>query len=95
MSLLNYYKSLLHLRKSHESFYAGAYANVDNENPSVFTFTRGTGAGEVMVAANLSDQPQTFQLKNGHKYKLIFGVPTVHNDNVELKPYEVSVWNVK
>lgn len=56
-SLLNHYRTLIHLREAHPALRIGDMLLVDSSDPQVFAFLR-QGEGEtVLVVVNLSDQP--------------------------------------
>lgn len=95
-SLLNHYKGILKLRASNEALTSGNYAVYENENNSVFSFTRNTGSKSVLVVANLSDQVQTFQFKDAPgALKAIYGDGKKTGDRTELKPYQLAVWEIR
>ena len=59
-SILNFYKSLLTLRRTEPSLVSGGYATINPDDPHVFSFLRhylGRGRS-VLVALNMSAQPQ-------------------------------------
>ena len=59
-SLLNFYKSLLRLRRAEPALRFGDYLTVNGEDPHVFSFLRTPPEGRsVLVALNMSDHKQT------------------------------------
>ncbi len=94
-SLLNHYKQLLKLRAAHPALATGTYAYFPSDNESVFSFSRTSATQRIVVAANLSDQPQsiTFQESKGTFRSVGKQVPVAKN-RFELKPYEWAVWEV-
>ena len=65
-SLLNYYKTLIRLRKQDTQLREGKFVGVDVNNPYVLSFLRKTPDGKaVLVSLNLSaaEQKPTFDLK--------------------------------
>jgi len=70
-SLWNHYKKIIALRNSHEALAKGAYKSVMNQNDHVFTFLREGTKQKIVVAVNLSDEPQrailTFPLEAEYK----------------------------
>ena len=62
-SLLNFYKSLLHLRHTETALLFGDYAALNPDDPNVFSFLRkvpkGTEGRTLLVALNMSNQPRT------------------------------------
>src|SRR4051812_6051530 len=64
-SLLNYYKSLLRLRKENSALRDGQFALVDGANPDVLSFLHKNLAGKsVLVSLNFSANPQTVDLNS-------------------------------
>ncbi len=62
-SLLNYYKTLIHLRKENAQLRDGDYIGVDENNNSVFSYMRKTSDGKaVVVAMNFTSSQQTVNL---------------------------------
>ncbi|MEJ2006861.1 MAG: alpha-glucosidase [Acidobacteriota bacterium] len=66
-SLLNWYRTLIALRRSNPALYSGANIMVDTKNPDVLSFLRKNTSGgpSVLVAMNFTDKPHTvsFNLK--------------------------------
>ncbi|MEO6850157.1 MAG: alpha-amylase family glycosyl hydrolase, partial [Mucilaginibacter sp.] len=58
-SLYNFYRSLLHIRKSHVALGTGRFKNLENDNPEVFSFTRYHSKKAVVVVVNLSGELQS------------------------------------
>jgi len=66
-SLLNWYKALIHLKKTNPAFAEGDDTMLDPNNPSVLTWERQTsGEPPVVVAVNFTAQPQTINLIGPH-----------------------------
>ncbi len=57
-SILNFYKKLLELRRSNAAIRDGSYVTVNPEDPNVLSFLRKVASGSVLVALNMSAQPQ-------------------------------------
>ncbi|WP_210133682.1 alpha-glucosidase [Staphylococcus sp. GDY8P131P] len=92
-SILNFYKSLINLKKSHDIFSYGIFNLVDPDNSQIFAYTRELGNQMVLVVGNLTDKkatlnyPINFKQENIllHNYKHSF--PDVEN----IQPYESFV----
>ncbi|MDR6783201.1 alpha-amylase [Pedobacter africanus] len=69
-SLWNFYRHLTGLRKENPAFINGVYATLQNDNKDVYTFSRGQGKEKVIVAVNLSDREQQFNVENAGAGKL-------------------------
>jgi alpha-amylase len=106
-SLWNYYKTLIHLRRSNHAIGLGKYQTLQNNNDQVVTFLRYMDNHAVVVAVNLSDTAQqaTITTTDAHvkiadkKVNSILGDATVKADAgniiVELPADGVSVIEVK
>jgi len=74
----------------------GAYSNTENDNGKVFSFYRAGNDGKVLVILNLSGELQKANFTDGYKkYTTLFGNNTIHKKTIELKPYEIAVFEVK
>jgi alpha-glucosidase len=69
-SLLNYYKTLIRLRKENPALRDGLVKIVDDNNPNVLSFLRQKDGTTVLVALNFSGQPQTVRYDLGGAKKL-------------------------
>lgn len=102
-SLYNYYKKLLKVKRTEDALFNGEYQNVVNSNDNVFSFTRTSDKGKVLVIINLSGEKQMAPLENDgilklDKLKLLLGSPDVKfkrgGRTINLLPYSVQVWKV-
>lgn len=99
-SLWNFYKQLLHLKRTQPSVGLGDYMPTENANNSVFTFVRTYGKEKALVAINLSGEPQDVYFEDLslklQRVKLLLGTPDLNfargGRAVKLPPYGVSVW---
>lgn len=93
-SLFNHYKRLLALRAAHPALAIGTYSVIPNDNGNVFSFARNAADQRMVVAANLSDQPQKviFPAFKGRLRALSGKI--AHTDQFEIKPYECVIWEV-
>ncbi|MCI8277914.1 MAG: alpha-glucosidase [Staphylococcus xylosus] len=92
-SILNFYKSLITLKKSDDIYTYGTFDLVDKHNEQVFAYTRTLNNKKVLIVANLTNQTATFKYDNSinqdnillHNYK---------NEAIDinaLKPFEAFV----
>lgn len=92
-SILNFYKSLITLKKSDDIYTYGTFDLVDKNNEQVFAYTRTLNNKKVLIVANLTNQTATFKYDNSinqdnillHNYK---------NEGIDinaLKPFEAFV----
>jgi alpha-glucosidase len=105
-SLLAWYKSLIRLKKTNESFERGDNQMLDTENTQVLSWTRqAEGAARVVVSVNFTAQPQTVNLTaggaglTGAHLKTLLKTPgaadPVSLDHVELGPFGVYIGEVR
>jgi alpha-glucosidase len=64
-SMLNYYKTLIRLRKQNEAIRNGDFVMLDEKNPSVLSYLRKQGGMVVLVALNCTADPQTVHFDLG------------------------------
>lgn len=98
-SLYNYYRELLHLRKTYPALSSGAYQSITNSNDHVFSFIRQTPYQKILVLINLSATTQSVELNMQEKFKTIKQLsgnasPITSGNNkikASLFPYEARI----
>ncbi|MED3574258.1 glycoside hydrolase family 13 protein [Cytobacillus praedii] len=100
-SILNYYKKMIHLRKSNEIFVYGAYDLVLEEHPSLYAYTRTLGQEKVLVLCNLSEKQVSVDQVEGIIYKrpnlMLANLEVEDHEEtgaIELAPYEARIYKV-
>lgn len=91
-SVLNFYKKLIQLKKSHDIYMYGQFDLIDAENENVFAYTRQLEGKTVVVAGNLTDKQSSLTLPFDIEEDAI----KLHNynsqlDAASLKPFEAFV----
>ena len=91
-SVLNFYKKLIQLKKSHEIYTYGQFDLIDAENENVFAYTRQLEGKTVVVAGNLTDKQSSLTLP----FDIDEDAIKLHNynsqlDSKSLKPFEPFV----
>ncbi|KGJ29518.1 glycoside hydrolase family 13 protein [Staphylococcus haemolyticus] len=91
-SVLNFYKKLIQLKKSHEIYTYGQFDLIDAENENVFAYTRQLEGKTVVVASNLTDKQSSLTLP----FDIDEDAIKLHNynsqlDATSLKPFEAFV----
>jgi glycosidase len=95
-SLFNYYKSMIELKQSNVALADGNYVNAINNNNKVFSFYRTYKNAKVLVAVNLSNEPQTATFENDYsKSNSLYGKASFKKNEIELSPYQLSVFELK
>ena len=100
-SILNFYKKMIQLKKSHDVFTYGEYDLTLDNHPAIYAYTRTLDHEQVLILSNLTDQVVAFELE---KMNLVFDQLMLSNYKVEehepmmkgtLKPYEARVYRIK
>jgi glycosidase len=97
-SLYNWYRKLLTLRKAYSVLQTGDYVALDNTNPQVFSWSRGSSASPAWVVVNLSGQHQQTTLRDVTPAGMhqVFGNATTRAQEqqfvIDLPPYGAGVW---
>jgi alpha-glucosidase len=60
-SILNFYKTLTHLRKTNNTLATGGYISLNRTDPNVLAYLRNGTQSTVVVALNMTDKPQPFK----------------------------------
>ncbi|WP_202808836.1 glycoside hydrolase family 13 protein [Staphylococcus equorum] len=82
-SILNFYKSLIQLKKSHDIFTYGTFNLIDAENEYVFAYIRELDGKRVLVVGNLTDKSATLKFNE-----------TINENNIELHNYKDNKLNL-
>ncbi|MFV8359628.1 glycoside hydrolase family 13 protein [Flavobacterium sp. LS1P3] len=61
-STLNYFRTLVQLRKKEPVFVYGKYTLLDRENPNIFAYTRDLEGKKVLVLLNFSEKESSFNI---------------------------------
>jgi oligo-1,6-glucosidase len=91
-SPLQYFRSLVRLRKDHPVLVYGRYTLLDAANPDVYAYTRDLDGTRMLVLLNFRDRPAraTTGLDLGHATPLVGNYPDPSRTG-ELRPYEAVV----
>ncbi|KOO50725.1 glycoside hydrolase family 13 protein [Priestia koreensis] len=98
-SILNFYKSLIHIRKTNDVLVYGEYDLLHPDHTQLFAYTRTLGDEQALIVCNMSDQEAKFELPeemNVTNQKLLlhnYPVETIESVySFNLKPYETRVY---
>jgi alpha-glucosidase len=105
-SLLNWYRTLIRLKKTIPAFARGANIMLDTDNTSVLSWLRqAPGMPQVVVSANFTAQPQTVDLETPgaglkpERLRTLLKSPGVADpaspDPIELPPFGVYIGQVE
>jgi alpha-glucosidase len=100
-STLNWYRTLIALRRSDPALLEGSYTAFDTQNDKVFSYARKTADRTVVVSLNMTADPQTVSLadeaggKNGKVLASTTGSKTVDLSRLALAPFQAVVVEVQ
>ncbi len=98
-SLLNWYKAVIHLKKSNDALANGDNIMLDQSNPSVLSWIRTSGKNRVLVTINFTAEPQSVNLSTPDiqpkPLATLLKTPGAkdpqNQSNIELGPYGVYI----
>lgn len=82
-SILNFYKSLIQVKKSHDIFTYGTFNLIDAENDRVFAYIRELEGKRVLVVGNLTDKSASLEFNE-----------TINENNIKLHNYKDNKLNL-
>ncbi|GAA5949170.1 hypothetical protein JCM3765_003317 [Sporobolomyces pararoseus] len=93
-SVLNYFRSILKLRKEHKDvFIHGAFEYFQEADPNVFIYAKTSKEGKVaMVVLNFTKEPQTYTLPKGNEKLSVVFENGKDSKNGELAPYGAKIY---
>ena len=94
-SLYSCYKKTIQLKHSNAAIATGNYENASNNNEKVISFYRYNDQEKVLVVINLTDEQQVVRLHQFVKKPIsLLDNKTTFENELSLKPYEITVWKV-
>jgi alpha-glucosidase len=100
-SILEFYKSVLKLRRTNSALRNGDYQAINESNANVLSYLRVYKDKAVIVSLNMSDTPQNIKLEfkpNGFASAIALlatGKSAAKGDQVSLEPYGVFIGEVR
>jgi alpha-glucosidase len=102
-SILNFYRTLIRLRRGSSALLDGDYLSV-GDDPYIFAYRRQSAAQTMIVALNMSNQSRTLRLKQGTlpdasglrlvSSNLNTGKKQITNGQLQLAPFEAVILEV-
>lgn len=93
-SILNYYKSMIQLRKSHEALVYGAYDLILEDHAQVYAYTRTLGDVQFLIVSNLTKESASIE----DLYDLVKDAKIVlsnsDSEGLELAAFEARVYQL-
>jgi alpha-glucosidase len=98
-SLFNWYKALIHLKKSNDALANGENIMLDQSNPSVLSWLRTSGSNRVLITVNFTAVPQVVNLSTPDvqpkPLTTLLKTPgakdPINQSHIELGPYGVYI----
>ena len=99
-SILNFYKSLIRIRKTYTTFIDSKCELILPDHDQIYAYTRIDDKGEFLVICNLTEKEAHFQLDfELDKYEILLSnIENESNGEIEktiLKPYEARLYKLK
>jgi len=95
-SVLNYFKSIVKLRKENPVLVYGKYTLLDKNNPDVYAYTRELNGTTFLILLNFKSKKVTVNAGiDFSKAKLLLSNYTNASNNGALLPYEAAVYELK
>lgn len=82
-SILNFYKSLIQVKKAHDIFTYGTFNLIDAENEHVFAYIRELDGKRVLIVGNLTDKSASLEFYE-----------TINENNIKLHNYKDNKLNL-
>jgi oligo-1,6-glucosidase len=98
-SCLNYFRSMVALRKSHPALVYGKYTLLDKSNPNVYAYTREYEGQKYLIVLNFTSKNAQSAINiNTAGAKLLLGnykdAPKNGKSSISLRPYEALVYKL-
>ncbi len=94
-SVLNYFRKIIKFRKKNPILIYGNYTLVDEENPSVYAYTRELNGNKILVLLNFTTEETSAKTDfDLGKAKVLIGNYPVPSTDGKLKPYEAVIFEL-
>jgi len=99
-SILNYYKTLIALRKNHETLIYGSFEEINKEHKLIYSYIRELKGERILVIVNFFGESALFEMPDHIKYEkaemLLSNYNSTESDirTINLKPYEARVYKL-
>ncbi|WP_299312575.1 alpha-glucosidase [uncultured Aquimarina sp.] len=98
-SILNFYRSLLKIRKKHDVFVHGDFEEIEFNNPKLYIYKKKFGEDQIMVMLNFNSSEESFDAEIGineveilsNNYQNLI----IENNKIVLKSYQGVILNLK
>ena len=94
-SVLNYFRTLIQLRKANPVLIYGKYTLLDKENPDVFAYTRELNGKKVLVLLNFSEKNTKVKIPlNIKNATILISNYSDSTNNNSLRPFEAVIYQL-
>ncbi|WP_246938770.1 glycoside hydrolase family 13 protein [Bacillus pinisoli] len=93
-SILNYFKSLIQLRKENDVLIYGAYDLILEDHEQVYAYTRTLEDEQILVCCNLFGKPTKVDLNLSNAELLLSNYHPEEESSELLRPYEAKVYRL-
>ena len=97
VSLLNFYRKLLKLRKQHPALQTGDFKEIETDNENILVFRRWNESENLVMLLNLSDVPREVILPYPDRLAIFSNVPvenTKKGESIPLAAYQGVIFNI-
>lgn len=89
-SILNYFRSMVSVRKNYPVLTYGSYSQIENEHHYLFSFVRQLEKEKLLIMLNFSDHPVKFPIEDLQPYQQLIGNYGEFDPSV-LRPWEAVI----
>jgi alpha-glucosidase len=95
-SLLNFYKSLIGLRKKFTALYTGKWVPVKMGMDGIIVYNRISNKEKIMVILNFTQKTKSLMMENSHHFEVLLSTHKVQHEYMEttflhVQPYEATL----
>ncbi|WP_299243233.1 alpha-glucosidase [uncultured Aquimarina sp.] len=97
-SILNFYRSLLKIRKEHDVFVHGDFQEIEFNNPKLYIYEKNLGKEKIMVMLNFNNSEESFDASSINEVEILannYENLDIENNKVVLKPYQGVILDLK
>ena len=99
-SILNFYKTMIKIRKSNEALIYGEYKLILEDNKNIYAYKRVLGSDEFIIITNMSNEKVMYNYKDiklNYENLVIANLKVKNHEttnSIELKPWECSMYKI-
>lgn len=99
-SILNFYKTMIKIRKSNEALIYGEYELILEDNKNIYAYKRVLGSDEFIIITNMSNEKVMYNYKDiklNYENLVIANLKVKNHEitnSIELKPWECRMYKI-